>query len=236
MKKYFLSVTFLIFAAACLAQNVIDSGAFFLHKFAQNIGKETYVITGNGNELTYEVNFKFTDRGSPVPLKAKLVTNNAHEPISLFIKGSTSRFSTINDSIRIQDKNVSSWVDSVVSNEALKPLSFPVAGYSPGTVQMVLLKYWNTHGQPKSISLLPKGEVVITKDGTETFILNKEPLLLNRYIISGLIWGNEIAWTDAKGNLICLITNDAEGDKLEMMQVACEELPPRGRPILLRCP
>ena len=51
-----------------------DSGSFYLHKFAQNIGKETYKVTTNGNTVTYDIKFKFVDRGSPVPLKAQLVT------------------------------------------------------------------------------------------------------------------------------------------------------------------
>ena len=118
-------------------------------------------------------------------------------------------------------------MDSVVHTEALKPLSFPVAGYSPGTVQMVLLQYWKQHGQPKRIAMLPKGEVIIKPDGTETLSFNNKPLVLNRYIVSGLIWGNEIVWTDKQGNLICLITNDAEGDKLEMMSTVYESLLPQ---------
>ncbi len=227
MKKYLLLIFLLIFINNCFAQNLIDSGSFFLHKFAQNIGKETYTVTKNGDELTYDVNFKFTDRGSPVPLKAKLVTTVNHVPISLFIKGNTSRFSTINDSIRIKNKKAAIWVDSVVSNETMKPISFPVAGYSPGTVQMILLKYWNKHGQPKSIAMLPNGEVQIKKDGIESLTFNSSNLVLDRYIISGLIWGNEIAWTDSQGNLVCLITNDAEGDKLEMMRAIYEPLLPQ---------
>lgn len=227
MKKYVLLTVFIIFINNCFAQNIIDSGSFFLHKFAQNIGKETYTLSKNGNELTYDVNFKFTDRGSPVPLKAKLVTTSSYEPISLFIKGNTFRFSAINDSIGIKNKKATIWVDSIVHNETMKPISFPVAGYSPGTVQMILLKYWKNHGQPGRITMLPKGEVIIKKDGTEDLVFNNSNLVLNRYIISGLIWGNEIAWTDTKGNLICLITNDAEGDKLEIMSEVYESLLPQ---------
>lgn len=227
MKKVLFSALLLFLTNLCFTQNAIDSGSFFLHKFAQNIGREKYTINKNGNELTYNIDFEFTDRGRPVPLKAKLVTTADHEPVSLFIKGSTSRFSVINDSIRIQNKMATSWVDSVVSKEQIKPLTFPVAGYSPGTVQMVLLQYWRKHGQPKSIAMLPKGEVLIKNDGKETLRFQNSDLVLNRYIISGLIWGNEIAWTDNKGNLICLITNDAEGDKLEMMREAYEPLLPQ---------
>ena len=227
MKKYILAGALFIFSAQSFAQNGADSGSFFLHKFAQNIGRETYTIHKQGNQLTYDISFKFTDRGAAVPLNAQLVTTTMHEPLSLFIKGSTSRFSTINDSIYIKNKEATIWMDSVLHTEALKPISFPVAGYSPGTVQMVLLKYWKQHGQPQRIAMLPKGEVIIRKDGTETLSFNSKPLVLERYIISGLIWGNEIVWTDKQGNLICLITNDAEGDKLEMMRTVYESLLPQ---------
>lgn len=228
MKKNIILAAFLsITAAAGFAQPAADSGSFYLHKFAQNIGKETFVLRKQGNQFIYDISFKFTDRGQPVPLQAKLVTDTRFEPVSLFIKGNTSRFSTIHDSIFIKDKKARVWADSVVHTEALKPLSFPVAGYSPGTVQMVLLNYWKTHGRPQRINMLPRGEVTIKQDGTESIDNNGKPLLLDRFIISGLIWGNEILWTDKQGNLICLITNDAEGDKLEMMNIAYENLLPK---------
>ena len=203
-----------------------DSGSFYLHKFAQNIGRETYTVTKNGNSLNYDIDFKFTDRGSPVPLKAKMAISTAGEPISLWIKGSTSRFSAIDDSIVINNKKVSIKVDSSTHTEAMKPLAFPIGGYSPGTVQMLLLKYWKARKQPKSIPMLPKGNVLITRDGSDTLNFMSNQLMLERYVISGLIWGNEIVWTDKDGKLICLITNDAEGDKLEMMSTAYEDLLP----------
>ena len=224
MKKHFLFTSLIVAFYSCIGQT--DSVSFFLHKFAQNIGKETYQITRRGNNLTYDIDFKFTDRGSPVPLKAQLVTTTGYEPISLFIKGSTSRFSTINDTIRIENKKVFIRVDDSIHTETMKPVAFPVGGYSPGTVQMILLQYWKKHGEPKNIFLLPAGIVSISRQGTDELSLMNKPLKLDRFVVSGLIWGNEIIWTDQKGNLICLITNDAEGDKLEMMQTDYESLLP----------
>src|SRR6185503_20802881 len=78
-----------------------DSGTFLLHKFAQNIGKEHFALQYTEAGPQYSINFKFVDRGSPVPLRAKLVITPDNEPRSLIIKGNTSRFSTINDSIQI---------------------------------------------------------------------------------------------------------------------------------------
>ena len=218
MRKICLFLLLTFYTCISFSQNnTSHSGSFFLHKFAQNIGRETYTIKRQGNSVSYDVDFKFTDRGSPVALKAQLVTTPDHEPVSLFIKGRTSRFSAINDTIRIQNKQAVIRENDSVYSKTMKPGIFPVAGYSPGTVQMVLLKYWKKNGQPKSIQLLPTGEVIIKKDGNDTLRFNNKNLLLERYVLSGLIWGNEIIWTDRSGNLICLITNDAEGDKLEMM-------------------
>ena len=76
-----------------------DSVSFFLHKFAQNIGKETYYRRVSDSGVSYAIHFKFVDRGSAVPLAARMVVSAAGDPVSLWIKGSTSRFSTIDDSI-----------------------------------------------------------------------------------------------------------------------------------------
>src|SRR5437868_7989109 len=155
MKK-FSFLTIIVFAAvSSRAQTVSDS--FYLHKFAQNIGKESYQMSVNSkNEAVYDIDFKFTDRGQAVPLKAQLVTLEDNDPVSLFIKGNTSRFSTINDSIRIEKKSVRIKADDSTYTEPSKPVAFPVGGYSPGTVQMVLIQYWKAHGRPKSIPMLPK--------------------------------------------------------------------------------
>jgi len=194
-----------------------DSARFFLHKFAQNIGQETYIRTTNDSGVSYKVRFKFVDRGSPVPLEARLRLTAAGEPVSLWVKGNTSRFSTINDSIVLHGER--SWVRVGESGDyrQMHEAAFPVAGYSPGTVQMALLKYWNKHGRPGQVRLLPTGSVAIRSSGFDTLTANGARLVLERFVVSGLVWGNELVWTDSQGNLVCLITNDAEGDKLEMM-------------------
>ncbi|NVM62055.1 hypothetical protein FHW88_000331 [Mucilaginibacter sp. SG538B] len=204
-----------------------DSGTFFLHKFEQHIGKETYYVHKYKDAVHYNINFKFVDRGSPVPLTAELKVNPVADPLELTIKGNTSRFSTIDDQVTIRGSEASIRVNDSSYTQKVLPLSFPVAGYSPGTVQQVLIQYWNKHKQPVSIHTLPFGAVQIKKAGTDQLTFNGKPLALNRLTISGLVWGNELVWTDNEGKLICLITNDAEGDKLEMMRVPYEELLPQ---------
>jgi imidazolonepropionase-like amidohydrolase len=228
MKKYVLFITLLVQCFNAIAQGnaLTDSATFFLHKFEQHIGKETYHIKKTGDVTTYTVDFKFTDRGSPVPLNADLKVNSTLEPMSLYIKGRTSRSSTINDTIKIAGAEAKIKVDDSSFTKKIAGPTFPVAGYSPGTVQQVLIQYWKSHHEPASITTLPFGAVNIKKEGNDEIAFNGKQLLLVRYTISGLIWGNELVWTDQAGNLMCLITNDAEADKLEMMREEYEALLP----------
>jgi imidazolonepropionase-like amidohydrolase len=229
MKKYrvlLLCLMGLFFNAQAQNTAIADSGTFFLHKFEQHIGKETYHRIKTDKGITYTIDFKFVDRGAPVPLKAELRLTQALEPLGLTIKGRTSRSSSINDEINIVGTNAQIKVNDSNYTQRLTPLTFPVAGYSPGTVQQVLLQYWKNHNHPVSITTLPFGSVQIRKDGYDTLSFNNKPLILDRFTITGIIWGNELLWADHDGRLMCLITNDAEADKLEMMREPYEALLP----------
>ena len=203
-----------------------DSATFLLHKFAQRIGKETYHLTRTAQGHTYDVNFRFVDRGSPVALRARITVTPAGEPLRLAVKGQTSRFSSINDTIRFEQGQARVRVDDAVTIAKLPALSFPVAGYSPGTGQWLLLRYWQQHGHPANLPMLPSGTVHIREDGQDTLQFEHQPLRLRRYVLKGLIWGNELLWTDQQGNLVAIITNDAEGDKLELLAQPYEALLP----------
>jgi imidazolonepropionase-like amidohydrolase len=205
------------FNTASSQQSSIDSASFALHKFEQKIGRETYIISKTKTGISYQIDFKFTDRGRAVPLQAGFQASLNAEPKSFWIKGNTSRFSTIHDSVVIGNKTAMVKEGEKVTTVPLKGLSFPIAGYAPATMQMLLLQYWNKHGKPASIQTLPAGTLNILKDGRDTLLFENKKLILDRYVIRGLIWGIEMLWTDQAGKLICLITNDAEGDKIEVM-------------------
>jgi hypothetical protein len=221
--KFLLSIACFCMVNYSLAQN--DTTTFLLHKFAQNIGKEKYTVGAENGLITFRIDFKFVDRGAAVPLKAVLQVQKDFHPVSFAIKGKNSRFSVINDTVTIHDQQAHIRMgDSVYESPDLH--SFTVAGYAPGTVQMVMLQYWKKQGKPKKLNILPTGSVEIEMNGYDTLSLNNKKLILERYTVGGLIWGNELLWTDKQGQLYCLITNDAEADKLEMMLEPYESLLP----------
>ena len=228
MRRIISTISLCFAIAALYAQQAPlgDSGTYLLHKFAQHIGKETFRVSKEGDVFTYSSDFKFTDRGQAVPLKTQLQITSAMQPHSLVINGSTSRLSTIRDSVVINGNTVHIKVNDSTYTRPLSANSFPVGGYSPGLVQLALVHYWKKQGQPARINLLPTGAVQIKKDGVDTLTLGGQSMVWDRYVISGLIWGNELVWLDKEGALASIITIDAEGDKLEMMQEKYEPLLP----------
>ncbi|GAB3829976.1 amidohydrolase family protein [Hymenobacter jeollabukensis] len=216
-----------LLAAGARAQTpapAADSATFLLHKFEQRIGKETYRLTRSAQQHTYDVQFRFVDRGTPVPLRARFTLTPGGEPLSLVAKGNTSRFSTINDSLQMLDGGTRLRVHHAQGEDITdlkldpKAAHFPTSGYSPATGQWLLLRYWQQHGRPAALPLLPAGTVRIREDGHDTLTFENRPLVLTRYVLKGLVWGNELLWTDPQGRLACIITNDAEGDKIEMLR------------------
>jgi imidazolonepropionase-like amidohydrolase len=222
MRKFAFIITALLSIGTLYAQIKTDSGVFLIHKFQQVVGKEVFTAIKAGNVLSYDVHFNYVDRGRPVDLGAMLQLTPKLDPLFFGIKGGTSRFSAINDSVTIKQGRVYIKVDDTAYSKVLQPNSFPVSGYAPAIVQRILIEYWEKQDKPAVIRTLPFGEVHISLDGNDTFSLNKGRQVLKRFVIKGLIWGNELVWTDQHGQLICLITNDGEGDKQEIVNEAYE--------------
>jgi imidazolonepropionase-like amidohydrolase len=223
--KFTSLLTLLYICANGLAAQQPDSGTFLLHKFAQHIGREHYKVVKDGQGTTYDIDFKFVDRGSPVQLHAMLQTGQKGEAVRFDVKGKNCRFCVINDSVGI--RNNEAYIkagDSVFQKNGSD--AFTISGYAPGTVQMAMLQYWREHHRPEKLNILPAGSVQIKMSGFDTLSFNNKPLVLEKYIVGGLIWGNEFIWTDRQGQLYCIITNDAEADKLEMMLEPYESLLP----------
>src|SRR6266478_4915702 len=108
-RALFLSVLLLLVAQVSVGAQTpqpIESGKFRLHKFEQPIGEETYAITRVGDSLVIKSDFAFTDRGRKVPLTAELRTRQDLTPERFNIKGSVSRFSTVDSAVEVKGNGV----------------------------------------------------------------------------------------------------------------------------------
>jgi imidazolonepropionase-like amidohydrolase len=192
-----------------------EQGIFNLHKFEQLIGKETYTLARTPTEVTLKSDFKFTDRGTPVPLTATLTMEKDLTPRDFQIKGKISRFSSIEDAVHGR----SAGTVTIPLGENF----FDIQGYAPVSVQMMLVRYWRSHGSPKTLKTLPRGEVQIQDQGTQTFTFGKGQVQLHKLSIRGLIWGMESLWLDSQDHLIALVSVDAEMDHFEAVADGYED-------------
>ncbi len=198
---------------------IVEQGKFTLHKFEQAIGEETYEIRRDGDSLAVKVDFKFTDRGSPVPLTATFRSAQDLTPQAFEIKGRTARGVEIDEAVtldagRVRLRNRDQQSDSSSPSGPF----FTIAGYAPTTMQMLMVRYWATHGSPAQLATLPGGSVRVEARGQDNIHLAAKDEKLDRYTIEGLIWGRETLWLDANRNLVAAISTDAEFDHFEAIR------------------
>jgi len=222
-----LAVSFLLLVSASgvAAQQPValaDSGVFTLYKFQQAIGQERYRVTRNGDRLVLADSFSFTDRGSKVPLSTTLETSSAGDPLSFQIKGRVSRQSSIDAAVTVRDDSVTIRIDSGSRTIPRPASAFTISGYAPVALQQALIRYWQSHGRPAALTMLPSGQVMIERRGSDTLTFGGSAVALERFSIAGLIWGRETVWFDRAGQLAALVSIDAEFDHFEAIRSGYE--------------
>jgi imidazolonepropionase-like amidohydrolase len=203
---------------SCWAQSessAAEHGVFHLHKFEQLIGRETYTLTRSQNVVVLKSDFKFIDRGTEVPLATQLTMEKDLTPRDFQIKGRISRFSSIENSVHGR----SAGQETIPPGENF----FDIQGYAPVSVQMMLVRYWRSHGSPRILKTLPRGAVQIQEQGTETLMIGSGKVELQKISVRGLIWGVESLWLDPQDHLIALVSVDAEMDHFEAVADGYED-------------
>jgi len=204
----------LLLAAAVQAT---DSVHYRLYKFERAVGDEQDAIAHAPAGDTVRARFRFTDRGTSVPLEATLVTTADGRPISFSARGRTSRSSGADVAIEASDTSarVRTGTDSVRST--VTDPWFCSIGYAPVIMQDALIRYWLAHGRPARITLLPRGGVTIAERGVDTVAITGGRAVLRRIGVRDLVWGRETAWLDSTQHLVALVTRDAEFDHFEAL-------------------
>src|SRR4051794_21804071 len=155
----------LLVSTSAFAQ--IETGKFRLHKFEQPIGEETYTIARENSGVIVTSDFKFTDRGTEVPLTAELHTQQDLTPISFRISGKVSRLSTIDSSIEINGNSASIREGTKTRQATVTKNFFTIAGYAPTIMQMMLVRYIQGHKLTSSVATLPNGDVTVEHRGKD---------------------------------------------------------------------
>ena len=171
-------------------------GKFRLHKFEQAIGEERYSIQRSASGVEVTSSFEFTDRGTKVPLTAKLRTAADLTPSFFSIQGDVARGTPIDASVEEVDRGIRVRLEKESKDSARPAKYFFIEGYAPAVMQMMLIRYWNGAGRPKSLVTFPAGTLSIEDRGRDQFQIDGKTVTLERFSIAGLSWGRETLWLD----------------------------------------
>src|SRR4051812_22799333 len=187
----------------------IERGVLRLHYVQKPIGYERYEIVRSDAGLSMTSDFDFTDRGGRVQLAAALRTKADYTPVSFTAKGKSYRFVNVDSDVRIDGADAIVKADGADSRVAVSSPFYTVDGYAPFAAQLMLLRYWKQHGEPRVIRTvpgLPANEVFIEARGREAIRIGSTVVRLDRYAIDGVVWGRETVWLDEHDALAAAIT------------------------------
>jgi len=209
------------------ADDPVESGQFTLFKFEQAIGEEHYDVRADGDLFALTSSFSFTDRGTPVQLSTTAQFDRTFTPARFTIKGETARITGIDAEVSIAG-GTATVREGTESRQVPAPTGvFTLAGYAPPSMQMELVRYWASHARPSSVPLLPHGSVHIERRGRDQIVVGNRTATLDRYSVSGVVWGRETVWCDETGRLTALVGQDAEFDHFEAVRPELEAAVPQ---------
>ena len=191
------------------APESVEHGTLRLHYVQKPIGYEKYEIARDGETLTLSSDFDFTDRGGRIQLAATLRTKADYTPISFKASGKSYRYVNVDSDVRIDGSDAIVKADGGESRFPVPAQFYTIDGYAPFAAQMLMLRYWKAHGQPRvlrTVPGLPTNDVFIELRGREAIRIGGKEVRLERYAVDGVVWGRETVWLDENGGIAAAIT------------------------------
>jgi len=173
------------------------------------IGYERYELTREGDGLRLTADFDFTDRGGNVHLASTLQTKADYTPVHFTAKGKSYRFVNVDSDVTNNGHEAVVRADGTEARVAVPPAFFTVDGYAPFAAQMLMLRYWKQHRQPRVVRTAPGSplnDVLVTARGHDEIRVGSKTVRLDRYTVDGVVWGRETLWLDEQGGLAAATT------------------------------
>lgn len=191
-----------ILLAALAATLRAETGAFTIHMILHAIGEEHYEITGENGGLTLKTSSEYTDRGMKRTSAASLHMGGDYTPLG-FESGTARKIAVSGGKAEIQE-------DAKSRTAALPARYFTILGPSPFAIQMAMMRYWLKHDKPAQLPMLRVNDaatpIEIAAAGHDSITVDGKRVALDRYTVANLMFGREILWMNAAGDLAAAMT------------------------------
>ncbi len=216
-----LSLVLPMRGAAQTSSEIVEKGSFRLHILLHAIGEETYEVKRGAasDELVMSINSDLTDRNNKRTVAATLRMKSDFTAEALEQRRGTTptaqavtvaAATAASDSVEIVSGTAT--VREGDTNRTITPAPKYFVGFaaSPVSVQMMMVRYWASHGRPVAMEILRAipgaPDVEIEAVGTDNITIEGKGQPLTRYTVANIVFGRETLWMNAQGQLAALMT------------------------------
>ncbi|MEP7381372.1 MAG: amidohydrolase family protein [Gemmatimonadota bacterium] len=186
-----------------------DSATILVSLIERAVGTETYTLRSidGGHRLSSVV--RLVDRGTPLAVDASLDVRDDLTPTHFRASGKSYRFVTVDADVAMAGD--SALVRTSASTTVLRHTgpAFPAQGWPPMAARALLVRYWERHGRPERVRLLPGDTSYVARirfRGIDTVRVEGRRVPLRRYVVQGVVWGREALWLDPDDRFAALVT------------------------------
>ena len=190
-------------------KTVIDSATVVVYYIERPVGRETYRLESDGEDLVLHADFRYVDRGTAIGLSATLRTDSAFSPKRFRAEGRTYRFVNVNVDVEVDGSTLRVREDGAESQFDVPDNFFPTRGNAPVSARALLVRYWERQGRPARLSTIPgtsNGDVRVEFRGLDNVRVGDLNVLLSRYSVDGVVWGREAVWLDADARFAAIVS------------------------------
>ena len=197
-----------------------------IHYVGYAVGTERYTLAGTDGDLLLTADLDYSDRGRRTHLVSTAHMRADFTPKRLEITRLTDSTTRVETRITVQGTRAEVIARGETTTVTLPRVATVISGTAPVTQHLALVRYWLAHGRPKSLAVVPGGptnQVHIEQRGRDTLLLNDRRVVLDRFMVEGVVWGREALWLDSAQRLAAFST--AGGGGLTFEAVRQELLP-----------
>lgn len=185
-----------------------------LYYLGYPVGWERYWFKPTDSGVQLEADLDYIDRGRRTHIIGVMQLSEKYAPRRLEVVRFTDTSQNVETRVVVDGSQATVLRSGKTATVDLPSVAFAISPYSPVSQHVAMLRYWMAQGSPPSITVVPGGptnQVTIARQGVDTLPQGGRRLLLTRYVIDGVVWGNEYVWLDATGRMAAFTTGGGGG-------------------------
>ena len=202
------------------ATAIVDSLKIFY--IGRPAGWEHYELEPSDGGMTLTSDYDYVDRGRRNHTQLTLTTGKDYALRTFETVRLTDTSRTVTASVELDGARAKVTRNGKAADVPVPPVAYAAFSYFPTAQHLALVRYWESHGSPKTIAVVPgdPNPVTIKKRGIDTVGSGANRTVLTRYTIDGVMWGINYLWLDGNGRLAMFATGGGAGLSFKTVRAA----------------